>query len=548
MAEVSRPVAPHDGATPTERYRATTPRARSRFTNDEDATMMTMSTTCLHRAAGRLLAGLVALLVVAPGAAAQSAPPAPEVAPAPSATSTRTATPAPAPVAPPRNAVPRATTPAPAFGLALPVASHPQDPADSLYRAARSQMNTRRWRDAARTFETLRQRYPRSTYTGDSYYFEAMVRSRMDGAGVVRERELRRAVELLLEQRESHPDAGTARDGRELLLRLEAQLAERGDAEAGRSVVSAARAASGCDDEEGSFRATALSALLQMDPERARPLLMEVLREQDECSRELRERAVFILAQNPGEGTVEMLVELARTDPNPEIREVAVFWLSQTGREEAVDALVEILESGDATPEVQEKAVFALGQHPGERAAEAMRRFAAAPGGDPKVRANAIFWMGQRGGVEAQDFLRDLYAELDDPELKERILYSVAQSRGDAANVAWLTERAMDEAEAMEVRKQALFWAGQGGMEPGAVLRIYESAGDPEMREQAIFVLTQLPGATESGAAVDALMEIARTEEDPELRERAIFWLGQTDDPRVADFLLELIRGGGGGR
>jgi hypothetical protein len=38
-------------------------------------------------------------------------------------------------------------------------------------------------------------------------------------------------------------------------------------------------------------------------------------------------------------------------------------------------------------------------------------------------------------------------------------------------------------------------------------------------------------------------MEIARDAEDPELRQTAIFWLGQSEDPRVAEFLLELLRG-----
>ena len=46
-------------------------------------------------------------------------------------------------------------------------------------------------------------------------------------------------------------------------------------------------------------------------------------------------------------------------------------------------------------------------------------------------------------------------------------------------------------------------------------------------------------------AAVDQLMEIARNEEDSELTKNAIFWLGQSDDPRVAEFLLEIIRRGG---
>lgn len=451
------------------------------------------------------------------------------------------AAPVPATPAPPAPAMAEVLAPSPAFGaLALPESSASQDPADSLYRAARSQMNSRRWADAARTLRVLRERHPRSTYVGDSYYFEALVRSRMGD-----QREIRRALELLLEQQEMHPDAGTASDGRELRVRLEARLAERGDARAARAVVSAARAASECDEGEEGVRATALSALLHMDPERARPLLMEVLTERDACSRELREQALFILAQSPDEGTVDVLVELARTDPSPEIREAAVFWLSQTGREEAVDALVSILESEEASPEVQEKAVFALGQHPSERAAEAMRGYATRPGGDPEVRANAIFWLGQRGGVQASGFLRELYAELDDPELRERVLFSVAQSPGDPANLEWLTERALDETEEMEVRTQALFWAGQAGMEAGAVLRVFRTADDAELREQAIFVLTQMPDSDE---AVDALMEIARGEEDPELRERAVFWLGQSDDPRVAEFLLELIRRGGGGR
>ena len=42
--------------------------------------------------------------------------------------------------------------------------------------------------------------------------------------------------------------------------------------------------------------------------------------------------------------------------------------------------------------------------------------------------------------------------------------------------------------------------------------------------------------------AVEELMEIALGEEDTDLQKSALFWLGQSDDPRVADFLLELIR------
>ena len=36
---------------------------------------------------------------------------------------------------------------------------------------------------------------------------------------------------------------------------------------------------------------------------------------------------------------------------------------------------------------------------------------------------------------------------------------------------------------------------------------------------------------------------IARRDPDRELRKKAIFWLGQSNDPRVRDFLLEIING-----
>ena len=57
------------------------------------------------------------------------------------------------------------------------------------------------------------------------------------------------------------------------------------------------------------------------------------------------------------------------------------------------------------------------------------------------------------------------------------------------------------------------------------------------MKEQLIFVYSQ----RHESDAVDALMEIARTETDRDLRKKAIFWLSQSHDPRVAQFLLDII-------
>jgi len=98
---------------------------------------------------------------------------------------------------------------------------------------------------------------------------------------------------------------------------------------------------------------------------------------------------------------------------------------------------------------------------------------------------------------------------------------------------------AMNEKESMELRKQALFWAGNNKAATTAeIAALYDRVTDKEMKEQVIFVLSQNSKDT---AAIDKLMAIARSDTDREMRSKAIFWLGQSRDPRVLKFLEELI-------
>ncbi|NIQ26025.1 MAG: outer membrane protein assembly factor BamD, partial [Gammaproteobacteria bacterium] len=57
-------------------------------------------------------------------------------------------------------------------GLALE-AGHPQDPADSLYRAAVQRLNQDEYRRAAEMFARIQARYPRSNYAAQALYYQA---------------------------------------------------------------------------------------------------------------------------------------------------------------------------------------------------------------------------------------------------------------------------------------------------------------------------------------------------------------------------------------
>ena len=431
----------------------------------------------------------------------------------------------------------------------------PQDPADSLYRAARDAMNRGDFRAAARMFEQLRQSYAESEYLADSYYWQAFALYRTS-----EQDELRRALELIEVQEVEYADAATRRDARALEVRIEGQLARTGDALAAARVaerasrLGVARAAEraavelaarasrsgaarpgrqeACEEDE--VRVAALNALMQMDPEQAVPVLKKVLERRDACSAEMRRQAVFVLSQHGGADVEEAMVDVVINDPDPEVKEAAVFWLSQVGSERAVDALEMILDSDDEG--LQEKAVFALSQLESERAGEILRRYAQDSSKPEALRADAIFWLSQHGYAENSGFLIDLYGDLDAEELKEKVFFALSQLQDETA-IEWMLQRAMDTSESIELRKQALFWAGQGGADLAKLEGLYDSMPDREMKEQLIFAYAQRHEAE----AVERLIEIARTEEDAELRKRAIFWLGQTGDERAALFLLELI-------
>jgi HEAT repeat protein len=409
---------------------------------------------------------------------------------------------------------------------------YPQDPADGMYREARQQLNRGNYERAVELFEQLRGEYSNSRYVADSYYWQAFALSRS------RDRDdWEVALDLLDTQEDRYPGASTRDDAESLYMRIRGSMAERGDAESARQVTERAGLEQGaCPENEDDVRVMALNALLNMDSDRAVPILQRVLGRRDECSAQLRRKAVWLLSQQDSRAATATLLDVARSDPDPEVQEQAVFWLSQVDDEEAVIALDSILMGSD-NRKIQEKAIFALSQHDSRRAAESLRRYVERLDVPEDLQENAIFWLGQSHSRENLDFLVALYDRVDSRELRDKIIFSVSQMDYDEGG-EWLLNLALDENESIKLRKQALFWAGQQDHLPTDRLsELYRSIEDLEMREQVIFVLSQ----RDERESVDVLMGIARTETDRELQKKAIFWLGQSDDPRVADFLLEII-------
>jgi len=440
-----------------------------------------------------------------------------------------------------------------------------QDPADSLYRAARQALNRNQYARAAELFQAVQNRYPRSTYTADAFYWQAFALYRTgsdDG--------LRAAREALRTQAARYPKAATRHDAEVLLRRVQGQLAQRGDRAAAEAVSaeadsieppeapetpdtpeapeppegprghpprSGARHGSSTCDDDDDIRIAALQGLLNMDAERAVPILKAVLAQRDEGHVCLRRKAVWLVSQKRSPETSAILLDAVRADPDREVREQAVFWLSQVPGDETVAALDSILRDPKTDPEIQEKAIFALSQHRSARAGAILRAFAERRDASEELREKAIFWLGQNRSADNAQFLKDLYTKLESDDLKEKVIFSLSQM-GGADNYRWLMDIALNANENIEIRKKALFWAGQGhSVDVADLVRLYDSMKDREMREQLIFVYSQ----RREDAALDKLFDIGKNDPDRELRKKAIFWIGQSRSPRAAQYLQDLI-------
>ncbi len=218
------------------------------------------------------------------------------------------------------------------------------------------------------------------------------------------------------------------------------------------------------------------------------------------------------------------------------VREQAVFVLSQLPEGEGVPALLDIARS-NRDSWLAAKATFWLGQIDDPRASAMLRQLVTDPAVSPDVKGQAVFVLGQHDSPDDQAFLRRQFNALGTKQLQDKILMGVAQHGGPDAS-AWLMGIVTDSARPVDVRKQALFWAGQGdAINTPELAALYERLQGDAMRRQVIFVLSQ---RTDS-SATDALMHIATTDPDHALRTQAMFWLGQKNDPRVAKFLAGIL-------
>ena len=411
----------------------------------------------------------------------------------------------------------------------VPPSWAPQDAADSVWKNARELFNRGEWGQAVQAFRLIPQRYPNSEYAPEAAYFQAFSLFRIGGTN-----ELREALSALEASRAKYPNARSRTEAASLTARIQGVLAQRGDAQAAAALRATANEAATCDREEQAVQQEAMNQLSRMEGGNINELITRVLARKDECAIPLRRTAIFLVGNRRDAQAVQVLANVARTDPSVDVRVEAIGVISRLASEEGVPVLEELTRSDDER--IQRAAIRALVRHPSAKARTSVRGLVERDDVSERVRSEALSaFDAERATAEDVAWLRALYGKVTTPSLKARTLSAIVRVGGPDVD-QWLVTLARDDNQPSEIRSTAMRRIGET-MSVADLGRLYDSATQQRFRSEIINVL----GKRKEDAATDKLIDIIKNGTDPSLRRSAIAAVVAKNDARAQQLLLEII-------
>jgi len=280
------------------------------------------------------------------------------------------------------------------------------------------------------------------------------------------------------------------------------------------------------DDDE--IKLLALNALQHSDPERALPLLEGVLNGAN--SLQLKQRAIFVLAQSPQPRARQILMDLAKGGGNPDLQRHAIRYIATGGKRGASSA--ELREIYDSTQDVEiKKAVLQAWGQSGD-----MANLLTVAGGnsvalaDLDLRKTAVNEIGNAGAV--QD-LWTIYQKEQNRDLKMSILSRLG-SLGAADKLSDVIKSEKDA----EIRRRAIRSLGsmRADKSAAALTDLYAREDDVENKKAIVSAL----GNQNNG---EALVAIARKETNMTMKREIVSRLSNMTRSKAAmDYMLEIIK------
>ncbi|HEX5834706.1 MAG TPA: HEAT repeat domain-containing protein [Pyrinomonadaceae bacterium] len=316
----------------------------------------------------------------------------------------------------------------------------------------------------------------------------------------------------------------------------------------------------GADDDPCEFKIVVLQALFQTDVQRGIVTASEWLKPGSTQTVRCKSAALTLLGRHGGKSVTPVILGVARSEPDLKLRARAISTLGATNDDTVIDALRDFALTSQEN-EVVEASLYALSKHTSDRAINVLGDIAVS-GKTLNHRKLAISSISARAGEPAVDALFRIYDGDQSVEIRKSVIFGFANRKSErAGNKLFEIARS---SENVELRKAAFGAISRRGGDKviDFLLSLYDTEKNEELKDQILMSLASgttfitssgyigYMGQTNTPASrlndqrvLDKLILIAKDKNAPmERRKRVIGWLSRSKDPKVLEFLQELLK------
>jgi tetratricopeptide (TPR) repeat protein len=209
----------------------------------------------------------------------------------------------------------------------------------------------------------------------------------------------------------------------------------------------------------------------------------------------------------------------------------AINALINSDADRAVPLLEGLLSNPKMSPRLKERALFVLAQSRSDKAHEIVGRYAKG-GSNPDLQLTAVRYLGSYRSKESRQLLSEVYASVNDVNVKRAVLRSFENSR----DIEHLTAIAKSE-QNVDLRREAIRQLGniRDDQTVANLVSIYGAQSDKEIK-------TEILNSLGNQGAAKQIIECARQESDPELKKIAVRRLSEMRSKEATDFLMEILK------
>ena len=276
-------------------------------------------------------------------------------------------------------------------------------------------------------------------------------------------------------------------------------------------------------------------------------LLLQTAQDQSE-SREVREAALHALAGINRPESIDLFVQIAKTDPNKSVRQSALYAISRSARfdeQKAFQAMKGFALDQNLDPETRETAFYWIRNL---KKGDALDLYLQIAKSDPnvKMRSAALYYIGEAGRKDPEAVMKIYKEFLFDPtqprEVRGAVLYSLTRLKTDAA-FDLLLQVAKTEPD-QRLQQTAIYCIGQRAQDKPKALGILTSLFEsiPKDHTETLNALLYSIANIGTDQAVDFLGKVAKTSDNYELRRTAIYHLGNIGGEKARAVLYDILK------